>query len=178
MNNNTLGQRIAYYRGLKNLKQNELADILGVSAQAVSKWENDISCPDISILPMLAQTLNVTIEELLTGAPKEPVVRQLTAEEQKQKKDRILRIIVDNLEDGDKIRVNLPIALVRVGLEMGLNMNDITANKGDDDGKKSSKMDMMKNINLDQLMCLIDEGAIGKLVEVESNDARVEIFVE
>ncbi len=178
MNNNTLGQRIAYYRGLKNLKQNELADILGVSAQAVSKWENDISCPDISILPMLAQTLNVTIEELLTGAPKEPVVRQLTAEEQKQKKDRILRIIVDDLEDGDKIRVNLPIALVRVGLEMGLNMNDITANKGDDDGKKSSKMDMMKNINLDQLMCLIDEGAIGKLVEVESNDARVEIFVE
>lgn len=178
MNNNTLGQRIAYYRGLKNLKQNELADILGVSAQAVSKWENDISCPDISILPMLAQTLNVTIEELLTGAPKEPVVRQLTAEEQKQKKDRILRIIVDNLEDGDKIRVNLPIALVRVGLEMGLTMNDITANKGDDDGKKSSKMDMMKNINLDQLMCLIDEGAIGKLVEVESKDARVEIFVE
>lgn len=127
---------------------------------------------------MLAQTLNVTIEELLTGAPKEPVVRQLTAEEQKQKKDRILRIIVDDLEGGDKIRVNLPIALVRVGLEMGLNMNDITANKGDDDGKKSSKMDMMKNINLDQLMCLIDEGAIGKLVEVESNDARVEIFVE
>ena len=178
MNNNTLGQRIAYYRGLKNLKQNELADILGVSAQAVSKWEKDISCPDISILPMLAQTLNVTIEELLTGAPKEPVVRQLTAEEQKQKKDRILRIIVDDLEDGDKIRVNRPIALVRVGLEMGLNMNDITANKGDDDGKKSSKMDMMKNINLDQLMCLIDEGAIGKLVEVESNDARVEIFVE
>ncbi len=178
MSNNTLGQRIAYYRGLKNLKQNELADILGVSAQAVSKCENDISCPDISILPMLAQTLNVTIEELLTGAPKEPVVRQLTAEEQKQKKDRILRIIVDDLEDGDKIRVNLPIALVRVGLEMGLNMNDITANKGDDDGKKSSKMDMMKNINLDQLMCLIDEGAIGKLVEVESNDARVEIFVE
>lgn len=178
MNNNTLGQRIAYYRGLKNLKQNELADILGVSAQAVSKWENDISCPDISILPMLAQTLNVTIEELLTGAPKEPVVRQLTAEEQKQKKDRILRIIVDDLEGGDKIRVNLPIALVRVGLEMGLNMNDITANKGDDDGKKSSKMDMMKNINLDQLMCLIDEGAIGKLVEVESKDARVEIFVE
>ena len=178
MNNNTLGQRIAYYRGLKNLKQNELADILGVSAQAVSKWEKDISCPDISILPMLAQTLNVTIEELLTGAHKEPVVRQLTAEEQKQKKDRILRIIVDDLEDGDKIRVNLPIALVRVGLEMGLNMNDITANKGDDDGKKSSKMDMMKNINLDQLMCLIDEGAIGKLVEVESNDARVEIFVE
>ena len=85
---------------------------------------------------------------------------------------------MDDIEGGDKIRVNLPIALVRVGLEMGLNMNDITANKGDDDGKKSSKMDMMKNINLDQLMCLIDEGAIGKLVEVESNDARVEIFVE
>ena len=37
---------------------------------------------------------------------------------------------------------------------------------------------MRKNINLEQLMRLIDEGAIGKLVEVESNDARVEIFVE
>ena len=76
------------------------------------------------------------------------------------------------------MRVNLPIALVRVGLEMGLNMNDMTSNKGEDDGEKSSKMDMMKNINLEQLMRLIDEGAIGKLVEVESNDAHVEIFVE
>ncbi len=39
----TIGKRIAVYRKKKNIKQDELAEILGVSPQAVSKWENEIS---------------------------------------------------------------------------------------------------------------------------------------
>ena len=50
---NTLGQRIAYYRKRAGLTQEELAEKCSVTPQAVSKWENDISSPDISLLPTL-----------------------------------------------------------------------------------------------------------------------------
>ena len=51
---NTLGKRIAALRRQKELTQDNLAQILDVSSQAVSKWENDQTCPDISLLPQLA----------------------------------------------------------------------------------------------------------------------------
>ena len=63
----TLGERIAEKRKARGLKQDELAEMLGVSAQAVSKWENDVSCPDIMTLPSLAEKLGCTVDELLTG---------------------------------------------------------------------------------------------------------------
>ena len=55
MMNQTLGSRIAELRRKKNMTQEELAAELGVTPQAVSKWENDLSCPDITLLPQLAQ---------------------------------------------------------------------------------------------------------------------------
>ena len=63
----TIGKRIAEYRKNKNMKQDELAEALGVSPQAVSKWENDISCPDIMLLPKLAKLFGTTVDELLSG---------------------------------------------------------------------------------------------------------------
>ena len=61
----TMGKRIADLRKQKGMTQEQLAQQLGVTAQAVSKWENDLSCPDISILPQLAEVLGVTTDELL-----------------------------------------------------------------------------------------------------------------
>ena len=61
----TMGKRISELRKKAGLTQEQLANKLNVSAQAVSKWENDISCPDISTLPLLAQILGVTTDELL-----------------------------------------------------------------------------------------------------------------
>ena len=63
----TLGKRIAMLRRRKELKQEELANMLDITAQAVSKWENDQTCPDISLLPELARILGVSVDELLTG---------------------------------------------------------------------------------------------------------------
>ena len=63
----TIGKRISEYRKKKNLKQDELAEMLGVSPQAVSKWENDLSCPDISLLSTLSGLLCVSIDEIITG---------------------------------------------------------------------------------------------------------------
>lgn len=69
--NMTLGKRIAALRREKELKQDTLAEALGVSPQAVSKWENDQTCPDISLLPKLAELLGVSVDELLSGKKQE-----------------------------------------------------------------------------------------------------------
>lgn len=61
----TLGRRIAANRKSLSLTQDALAEKLGVTAQAVSKWENDQSCPDITMLPKLADIFDCTTDELL-----------------------------------------------------------------------------------------------------------------
>ena len=61
----TLGKRIVQNRKRLGLTQDALAEKLGVTAQAVSKWENDQSCPDITMLPRLAAVFGVTTDALL-----------------------------------------------------------------------------------------------------------------
>ena len=66
-NTSTLGTRIAEMRKQKGYTQEEFSDMLGVSPQAVSKWENDLSCPDIMLIPQIATIFGITTDELLTG---------------------------------------------------------------------------------------------------------------
>ncbi|WNS40757.1 helix-turn-helix domain-containing protein [Paenibacillus sp. MMS20-IR301] len=61
----TLARNINIYRKEKGFTQEELAQILGLSYQAVSKWENAQSLPDISLLPQLSRALEVSIDKLL-----------------------------------------------------------------------------------------------------------------
>lgn len=61
----TLGKRIVSHRKRLGLTQDALAELLGVTAQAVSKWENDQSCPDIATLPKLAEIFGISTDELL-----------------------------------------------------------------------------------------------------------------
>lgn len=61
----TLGKNIVRHRKALGLTQDQLAEQLGVTAQAVSKWENDQSCPDITTLPKLAEIFGITTDELL-----------------------------------------------------------------------------------------------------------------
>lgn len=72
----SLGKRIAAHRKRRNLTQDKLAELCGVTAQAVSKWENDQSCPDISMLPRLAEVFHTTTDQLLglEGAAPAPEV--------------------------------------------------------------------------------------------------------
>ena len=68
----TLGKRIMENRKKLGLTQDQLAEKLGVTAQAVSKWENDLSCPDITILLKLAEIFGTTTDTLL-GRQAQPV---------------------------------------------------------------------------------------------------------
>jgi len=58
-----LGVRIAQLRKERNLTQDALSQKLGVSPQAVSKWETGIGCPDIALLPVIADAFGVTIND-------------------------------------------------------------------------------------------------------------------
>ena len=64
MNELTMGARIARSRKEKGLTQEALANTLGVSNQAVSKWEGDVCCPDIQLLPPLCDALGMTLDAL------------------------------------------------------------------------------------------------------------------
>ena len=65
----TLGGRIARLRKEKGMTQLELADRMGVTDKAVSKWERDVSCPDIASMPRLAEVLGATVDELMQARP-------------------------------------------------------------------------------------------------------------
>ena len=71
---NSIGERIAYHRKMNAMTQEELAGKLNVSTQAVSKWEQKLSSPDIMLLPELASIFNISIDELFgKKVDKEPV---------------------------------------------------------------------------------------------------------
>ena len=163
----TLGKRIAALRREKELTQDALAEVLGVSPQAVSKWENDQTCPDISLLPKLAQELGVTVDELLSGKQEAaPLVQVVPEQQRKDISAMMLRVVVDS-HAGDKVRVNLPMALVQAAIEIGMAMPEINGS------------DALKNIDWKQILELVRHGAVGNLVEVESADGDVvRIFVE
>lgn len=59
----TIAERIKLYRDEKRLTQNEFGKMIGVSAQAIYKWEKGICYPDILFLPYLAQILNCKIDD-------------------------------------------------------------------------------------------------------------------
>jgi transcriptional regulator with XRE-family HTH domain len=75
MNTKTsIGESIAYYRKINAMTQEELARKLNISTQAVSKWEQKLSSPDIMLLPELASIFNITIDELFgKKVDREPV---------------------------------------------------------------------------------------------------------
>lgn len=163
----TIGKRIGLLRRQKGLTQEELASHMGVSPQAVSKWENDQTCPDITSLPKLAKLLGVTVDELLSGKEEtEPVARVLAPEERKDIKEMMLRLVVDSC-NGDHVRMNIPMALVLVAVEMGMDLPQVSGNSA------------LKNIDLEQIVNMVHHGVMGNLMEVESGEGdTVRIFVE
>ena len=60
-----LADKLKELRSQKNISQEKLAQYLNVSFQAVSKWENGNSYPDITLLPDIARFFGITVDELL-----------------------------------------------------------------------------------------------------------------
>ena len=74
MEKQTLGAKIATLRKECGMTQLELSEKMGVTDKAVSKWERDLSCPDVNTIPKLAELFGVSVDELMqvkTAAAKE-----------------------------------------------------------------------------------------------------------
>lgn len=82
MSQQEIGRFIAEKRRAKNLTQEQLAELLGVSNKTISKWETGKSMPDYSIVELLCKELNITISELLAGKEKESEGTPIYTEEQ------------------------------------------------------------------------------------------------
>ena len=160
----TFGQRFARLRKNLGFKQDDIAENVNISAKSVSKWENDLSAPDISTLPILADILNVSLDELLGREVEQTKI--VPEEERKDINSMLLKINILSA-DGDKIKVNIPLAIIKLCIDAGMELPNIN-------GKNS-----LKNIDFNQVFMLINAGVVGKLVEVESADGdTISITVE
>ena len=159
----TIGQNIARLRKEKSITQEKLAEICMVSPHAVSKWETDNSCPDVTLLKVIARTLGVSVDELLDDG-EGPVT---TLSEMGERKGKLLKIRV--LDGTDKVNVNVPVALIEV----------LLTNKSISEHISIGKSKAFNAVDFQQIMDLISLGVIGKLVEVETSDGeRIEVWVE
>ena len=81
-----LNERLKILRKMKDLTQEQLADYMGVSPQAVSRWETGATSPDISALPLLAELFGITVDELLgidEAAKRDEISSVIAAAEEK-----------------------------------------------------------------------------------------------
>ena len=141
----TLGRRrIARLRLARTATQERLAKELNVSPQAVSKWENDINYPDISLLPDLARFLGVSVDELLSGASasaQESVAAQESAAEKSTAAVVSVAIdepaeIVEELTEQDNQGIAVQSSGFSFGKLFGKSMVKVEKNDEADNSKK------------------------------------------
>ena len=110
MNQEKIGKFIQTKRKEKNLNQSELAEKLGVSNKAVSKWENGLNMPDLSLFKPLCEILDISIKELMSG-------EKIKEEEYQEKfEENIINTIDYSTKKINLIRNNLGIVLLVLGI--------------------------------------------------------------
>ena len=155
----SIGSNITKYRKEKGFTQAELGEKLGVSNQAVSKWESDSTLPDVMLLPDLAGVLGVSIYDLYglsepTGCPSpsfEPEDR------------RILKIHV--ITEGVDLVTRVPVSAIRAAFYHAM-IQDALARAGIDPTESEG------------LLGMLDSGKTGTLVNVDTDECQVTIVVE
>jgi len=114
-----IGNNIAVLRKKKGITQEELANELGVSAQAVSKWENNSSCPDVSLLTKIADYFGVSVDALLR-AKEDDIVDLAEEKEDNVKPDDKKNIVIKIMQQNGKENViKVPFKFVKLGLNIG-----------------------------------------------------------
>lgn len=102
MKKQTLGMMIASLRKEKGMTQLELAEKMGVTDKAVSKWERDLSFPDIGSIPQLAEILGVSVDELM----------QVKQESSEVKNVNKVDVIVDTAFKGVALAMGTAVAVL------------------------------------------------------------------
>lgn len=114
-----IGNNIAVLRKKKGITQEELSNELGVSAQAVSKWENNSSCPDVSLLTKIADYFGVSVDALLR-TQEDDIVDLAEEKEDNVKPDDKKNIVIKIMQQNGKENViKVPFKFVKLGLNIG-----------------------------------------------------------
>ena len=157
----TLGQKIAEGRKKSGYTQEEFSELLGVTPQAVSKWENDVSCPDIQLLPKISQLLNISIDVLLGNAQKKP-------EEQKEKvidTSKLSFTINITKQNQNPVNVSLPFSTIKRFAKMGNGISGVLGNN------------TLNGVQLDEILNIVEDGATGEVFKVEAEDGTIVRFI-
>ena len=161
----TIGKKLYDLRKQSGFTQDYVAEKLGVSAQAVSKWENDIACPDIMTLPNIAELYGITIDELFKNEEIQSKVKYEKTEKVNEN-ELVLRVYVDTAQ-GDDIKVNLPYVLVKELINVGKDISGVFA--GVD----------LSEVNFESIFKMVELGALGEIVTVKTqNGDDIRVVVE
>lgn len=166
----TLGRRIQALRKEQALTQDALAEKMSITPQAVSKWENDLSCPDIMSLPQLAKVLHVSVDTLLTGES----ATALPAAPAKKPEELIVRLAF-HAEDGTRLGFNLPFTVFRLGTMYDLISFTVQTNAGERDAEQIART--LAGVDFKHIVRLIESGVTGTLVDINLGD-RLTIWTE
>ncbi len=187
--NESLGHRIARLRLMKGMTQERLANIAHVSAQAVSKWENDQSYPDILLLPVLADTFGVTIDELLGRVAAEPVAEtaampavEPAAEPEPESEPEPEPELEPESEsepnlDSVPYATNLRIHIVDKGHE-AINLRIPLAAAGALRGISGLVAGYTEDVDIMGLVDMVQSAAPGTLIDIDDGGDRVTISLE
>ncbi len=159
---NTIGQNISYFRKQKNLTQEELAEKMSVTAQAVSKWECDTSYPDITVIQALAKTLGVSVDNLLEGERPIAELREASAEDINR---RIVLIEVHT--ENTHVTTRFPVDAVKKAIENGV-LEKIV---GEEDFAQVAGAFSMIDVGFTGTLVQVDHGA-------DDDDVHIRITVE
>ena len=181
----TFGEKLNSMRKNSGFTQEEVAVRLGISPQAVSKWENDLSCPDIMLLPEIAKLYGKSVDELLgtddfnEADAKESIIDDKISKQNAEIKDSFSRKNVGNgkmflkvnviTQNGDNINVRLPVTLLKSvkGLLGSIKINNSSADGID-----------LSEIDFDMIFELIDSGVMGEIVNiVTQNGDNIKVYL-
>jgi transcriptional regulator with XRE-family HTH domain len=113
MERKSIGSFIAVLRKANGFTQRQLADKLGVSDKAVSRWELDETAPDLYLIPIIAEIFGVTSDELLRG---ERMGEAPAAEKQNQKTERHIKAVLKNVRSKFLTRTLICALIAIIGL--------------------------------------------------------------
>ncbi len=159
----TIGKKLYDLRKQSGFTQDYVAEKLGVSAQAVSKWENDIACPDIMTLPKIAEIYGITIDELFKNDEVQSKVKYEKTEKVNET-ELIFRVYVDTV-NGDTVKVNLPYVLVKELIKVGKNISFTGVD--------------LSGVDFESIFKMVEMGVLGEIVTVETqNGDDIRVVVE
>ena len=121
MDNLKLNDNIWFYRKKQGLTQEELAQRLGATNQSVSKWESAQCCPDISLIPRLADIFEISIDELFDNEPRTSVTKGVND----TKKDAVFSEAMKIMKESGTVSTSLLQRKLNIGYEQAVHLIDL-----------------------------------------------------